>query len=111
VDAPSLQLRALFHPPRNQRIRASSYSPGTEVPVAEFRLELMIQHARREAKREKIPTDMIALTYEDPDDARPSDHDDLREVRSRWFGEQGLDIVVDTYTGQVITVWRRGVRP
>ena len=79
--------------------------------MAEFRPELMIQHARREAKREKIPTDMIALTYEDPDDVGPSDHDDLREVRSRWFGDQGLELVVDTENGRIITVWRRGAKP
>lgn len=78
--------------------------------MTEFRLWLMLRHARREARREKIPTVMIAQTYEDPDDVRPSGHDELREVRSRWFGEQGLEIVVDTDTGQIITVWRRGVK-
>ncbi len=53
---------------------------------------------------------MIALTYDDADDVRQSDHDELREIRSRWFGEQGIEIVVDTDNRRVVTVWRRGER-
>ena len=48
--------------------------------------------------------------YDDPDERRPSEHDELREVRSRWFGENGLEVVVDTSDGRVVTVWRRGTR-
>ncbi len=76
-----------------------------------FRLELMSRHAWQEARREKIPTDMIALTYDDPDDVRPSEHDELREIRTRWFAAQSVDVVVDIDDGRVVTVWRRGRRP
>ena len=79
--------------------------------MEEFRPGLMISHAWREARREKIPIQMIGLAYDDPDEVHPSDHDDLREVRSRWFGAQGVEIVVDIDNGRVITVWRRGERP
>ena len=54
---------------------------------------------------------MIALTYDDPDESRQSGHDELREIRSRWFGARGLQIVVDIDNGRVITVWRKGERP
>jgi hypothetical protein len=54
---------------------------------------------------------MIGLAYDDPDDVHPSDHDGLREVRSRWFGDEGVQIVVDIDNGRVITVWRRGTKP
>ncbi|MEO6349827.1 MAG: hypothetical protein ABIP53_04170 [Candidatus Limnocylindrales bacterium] len=76
-----------------------------------FRPALVNRHAWREAKREKIPTEMIGLAYDDPDDVRPSDHDELREIRSRWFGAQGIEVVVDVDNARVITVWRRGERP
>ncbi|MDQ3938586.1 MAG: hypothetical protein M3253_07895 [Chloroflexota bacterium] len=54
---------------------------------------------------------MVALTYDDPDDVRPSELDELREIRTRWFGAQGIEIVVDTDNGRVVTVWRRGEKP
>jgi hypothetical protein len=54
---------------------------------------------------------MIALTFDDPDEVRPSEHDALREIRTRWFGDHGIEIVVDLETTQVVTVWRRGERP
>jgi hypothetical protein len=76
-----------------------------------FEVDRMSRHALREARREKIPTPMIAMTYEDPDERRPSAHDELREVRTRWFGEAGIEIVVDTDDGRVVTVWRRGTLP
>lgn len=60
---------------------------------------------------EKIPAQMVVLTYEDPDDTRPSSHDDQREVRTRWFGDEGIEIVVDVLDGRVVTVWRKGVKP
>jgi hypothetical protein len=83
----------------------------SEDGIQAFRPELMNRHAWREARREKIPIEMIALTYDDPDESRQSDHDELREIRSRWFGGRGLEIVVDIDNGRVITVWRRGERP
>lgn len=51
---------------------------------------------------------MIKLTYDDPDSIRPSEDDDLREIRTRWFAEQGIEVVVDVYDGRVVTVWRKG---
>lgn len=47
---------------------------------------LMNRHAIREARRERIPIEMISQTYDDPDDMRVSEHDELREIRSRWYG-------------------------
>ena len=75
-----------------------------------FNAALLSRHAWREARREKIPIAMISETYEDPDDTRPSDHDELREVRTRWFGDQGIEIVVEVEDGRVVAVWRRGHR-
>ena len=75
-----------------------------------FSAELMIRHAWREARRENIPLEMIALAYEDPDETRESEHDELREIRSRWFGSEGVEVVVDVDNGRVITVWRKGGR-
>jgi hypothetical protein len=75
-----------------------------------FEPRLLSRHAVREALRERVPLALIQLTYEDPDDVRPSDHDDLREIRSRWFGDAGLEVVVDTDDLRVVTVWRRGAR-
>ena len=70
----------------------------------------MSRHAIREARRERISMAMIALAYDDPDATRRSDRDELREVRSRWFGEEGIEVVVDTDDLRVVTVWRRGAR-
>jgi len=53
---------------------------------------------------------MIAHAYDDPDATRPSDRDELREIRSRWFGDEGIEVVVDTDDLRVVTVWRRGAR-
>ena len=73
-----------------------------------FDPSLMSGHATREAKREKIPLAMIKLTYEDPDSIRPSDHDELREIRTRWFAAEGVEVVVDVDDGRVVSVWRKG---
>ena len=54
---------------------------------------------------------MIAKAYDDPDAVREWQHDDLREVRTRWFGGQAVEVVVDTGDGRVGTVWRKGWRP
>lgn len=37
-----------------------------------------------------------------------SNDDELREIRTRWFAEQGIEVVVDVYDGRVVTVWRKG---
>jgi hypothetical protein len=75
-----------------------------------FNPMLLSRHARREAHREGIPLGMIEAAYETPDVVRASDHDDLREIRTRWFGEEGVEVVVDTGDGRVVTVWRKGTR-
>lgn len=73
-----------------------------------FDASLMSRHAWREAQREKIDLDMIAATYVDPDDRHDSDHDELREIRTRWFDGEGIVVVVDIDDGRVVTVWRKG---
>ena len=73
-----------------------------------FSPSLMSRHAVREPERERIPLEMIELTYEDPDSTRPSEDDELREIRTRWFAEQGVEVVVDVYDGRVVTVCRKG---
>jgi hypothetical protein len=62
-------------------------------------------------RREKIPVEMVLRTCDDPDERRASDHDDLREIRTRWFGDEGIEVVVDTMDTRVVTVWRRGEKP
>jgi len=59
-------------------------------------------------RRAKIPVEMVLRAYEDPDDTRPSEHDELREIRTRWFADDAIEIVVDTLDGRVVTGWRRG---
>jgi hypothetical protein len=76
-----------------------------------FDAGLMSRHAVREAVRERIPLDMIAQAYEDPDVTRPSNDDDLREIRTRWFGGEGVEVVVDAFDGRIVTTWRRGLKP
>jgi hypothetical protein len=76
-----------------------------------FDRALMSRHAIREARRERIPVASIRATYDDPDDVRPSSHDDGREIRKRWFNDEGIEVVVDTLDGRVVTVWRRGTNP
>ncbi|MEO8625935.1 MAG: hypothetical protein ABI452_04470 [Candidatus Limnocylindrales bacterium] len=75
-----------------------------------FRLELMSSHAAGEAGHEKIPIEMIAATYDDPDAIRASEHDVLREIRTRWFGALAVEVVVDNDDGRVVTVWLKGER-
>lgn len=73
-----------------------------------FKPQFMSKHASREARREKIPIEMVAEAYDDSDDTRTSDHDELREIRTRWFGDHGVEFVVDVNDGRVVIVWRRG---
>jgi len=75
-----------------------------------FDPSLMSRHAAREAARERIPLEMIGSTYEDPDSIRPSTHDQLREIRTRWFRDAAVEVVVDVDDGRVVTVWRKGGR-
>jgi hypothetical protein len=75
--------------------------------VMPFR-DLMSRHASREARREGISLEEIEETYVSPDATRPSGHDDEREVRTRYFGDRVIEIVVDTIDGRVVTTWRKG---
>jgi len=54
---------------------------------------------------------MVGQTYNDHDDTRPSEHDELREIRTRWFGEESSEVVVDTSDGRVVSTWRKGPKP
>jgi hypothetical protein len=73
--------------------------------------DLVSRHALREAARENITLEAMEETYVHPDNTRPSEHDEAREIRSRYFGEQLIELVVDTIDGRVVTVWRkRGAR-
>jgi hypothetical protein len=85
-------------------------SGGYSLPGS-FSPNLMSWHATREARRERISMEMIRLTYEDPDSVRRSEQDELREIRTRWFAEEGVEVVVDIYDGRVVTVWRKGAKP
>ncbi len=76
--------------------------------TGDFDPALMSRHAIREAARETIPLALIRQTYDDPDSTRSSTHDELREIRTRWFGEQGIEVVVDVDDRRVVTVWRKG---
>ena len=78
---------------------------------ARFHPGFMSGHAAREARRERIPLEMIRLTYDDPDSDRPSDHDELREIRTLWFAAEGVEVVVDVVDGRVVSVWRKGEKP
>ena len=61
----------------------------------------------READREGITLEQMEAAYVYPDLTRPSAHDELREVRTRWFGETAIEVVVDTIDGRVVTTWRK----
>ena len=69
--------------------------------------DLVSRHAVREAEREGITLGEMEHTYIDPDLTRPSAHDEFREVRTRWFGETAIELVVDTIDGRVVTTWRK----
>jgi hypothetical protein len=70
--------------------------------------DLVSRHAIREARRERISIDRIEETDLSPDAARASRHDPEREIRTRCFGDQVVEIVVDTIGGRVVTTWRKG---
>jgi hypothetical protein len=69
--------------------------------------ELLSAHARREARREGIKLSELEAAYIDPDPVRRSTHDDEREIRTRWFGDEAVEVVVDRIDGRVVTTWRR----
>jgi hypothetical protein len=69
--------------------------------------DLVSSHAMHEAQSEGISLDQMEETYVDPDLTRPSVHDEVREIRTRWFGESAIEVVVDTIDGKVVTTWRK----
>lgn len=69
--------------------------------------DLVSSHALREAQREDITLDQMEAAYVDPDNVRPSLHDEEREIRTRWFGGTVVEVVVDTIDGRVVTTWRK----
>ena len=69
--------------------------------------DLISRHALREARREGIRVGQIEQAYLWPDATRPSSHDDEREIRTRFFGERAIEVVVDTIDGRVVTTWRK----
>ena len=70
--------------------------------------DLVSRHALGEAQVDAISLDEMEETYFDPDSTRPSTHDEQREIRTRWFGETAIEVVVDTIDGRVVTTWRKG---
>lgn len=70
----------------------------------------LTRHARRRARQRGIPVDLIEEVYRDPDIRRPSRAGQDREIRSRRYHRQVVEIVVDLSDGSVVTVWARAVR-
>lgn len=69
--------------------------------------ELVSRHAMREAELDTITLDEMEETYVDPDLSRASARDDHREIRTRWFRDTAIEVVVHTIDGRVVTTWRR----
>jgi hypothetical protein len=67
----------------------------------------LTSHARRQARRRGITEAELEDVYFDPDDVRPSHHDENREIRGRWFAAGRVEIVVDTLDGRVVSAWRK----
>lgn len=80
------------------------------VELMPFR-DVISRQALREARREAISIDEMEETYVAPDAVRPSGHDDEREVRTRYFGDRVVEIVVDKIDGRVVTAWQKGEKP
>jgi hypothetical protein len=72
--------------------------------------DLVSAHALHEARREGISVDEMEAAYVDPDAVRLSAHDEEREIRTRWFGEEALEVVVDRIDGRVVTTRKHPVR-
>jgi len=69
--------------------------------------DLVSRHAMSEAELDAITLDEMEETYLDPDVTRRSAHDELREIRTRRFGDSAIEVVVDTIDGRVVTTWRK----
>lgn len=65
----------------------------------------LTRHARKRVARRRIPMELIEQVYRDPDETRPSATAPDREVRSRLYDRQRIEIVVDLGDGSVVSVW------
>jgi hypothetical protein len=54
-----------------------------------------------------IPLEVIQEVCDDPDSVRPSVRRHAWEIRSRTYGDEAIEVVVDTTDGTVVTVWHR----
>lgn len=68
----------------------------------------LTRHARGRARQRRIPLGLVFEVYVDPDDVRPSQTSPGREIRSRAYDDQVIEIVVDLVDGAVVSVWRKG---
>ena len=59
-------------------------------------------------RSEHFALEDVETTYLWPDETRGSDHDEEREIRTRYFGGGAIEVVVDRIDGRVVTVWRKG---
>jgi len=69
----------------------------------------LTRHARTRARRRHIPISIVAEVYSDPDDVRPAEVQD-RELRTRLYDRQVIEVVVDLVDGSVVSVWARPAR-
>lgn len=69
----------------------------------------LTRHARMRARRRQLPLEVIDQVYREPDHIRQSQTAPDREIRSRTYDDQVIEIVVDTVDGSVVTVWHRPV--
>ena len=67
----------------------------------------LTRHAIDRARQRHIPLEVIEEVCDDPDSVRPSGRRLAREIRSRTYGDEVIEVVVDTTDGTVVTVWRR----
>jgi len=65
----------------------------------------LTRHALTRARQRRIPLSMIEETHRDPDLTRPSRTDQSREIRSRRYSDQVIEIVVDLTDESVVSVW------
>ncbi len=65
----------------------------------------LTRHARIRARQRRIPLSVIEEIHRDPEWTRPSRTDQSREIRSRRYSDQVIEIVVDLTDGSVVSVW------
>ena len=70
----------------------------------------LTRHAIDRARQRHIPLEVIQEACDDPDTVRPSGRRLAREIRSRMYGDEAIEVVIDTMDGTVVTVWRRKLK-